>query len=369
VSHLFSRIFPPFKNPKRVDPEDFDGQCCLDDWRSLQNDAFDKGFEKFDLLYMDGLLSKTMPGGFYEVQLSMFFILANIDWQLAVASISSRSFGTITLNDIYFDYITRKLEYRSFLTECCYIVEKICDRVGVFTEDSVQYFEWHIKDIFSTENTLKPASHRKELRKILLDLREGFRWLKLKSLTGGEEIYLLGTPLRAREIGWKIGLLDIPYTLKHGNDEEFDGLIKLLEPSQSWIRKVCVQLRGVVRWIKEVTGVCISDRDPLSLSQLIQRTVNHTFAGINLKNKPSERHPSLEIESFFGASSDAVAKILRDIVEKGGNLSFDDGEDDSEDNSDEEDEGIHEEIALLIKSIRSFLLDLHNAQKSGTCPE
>jgi hypothetical protein len=309
----------------------------------------------------------------HEVQLSMFFVLGNIDWQLAVARNSSRSFGTITLNDIYFKYFTWTLELRPFLTEYCYIVEKKCDRVGVFTEDSVQCFECHIKKFFFIKNTLTPPSYRKELRKILLDLREGFRWLKLKNLTGGEEIYLLGSLLRAGESGRKIGLLDIPYTLKHGNDEEFDGLIELLEPSQSWIRKTCVQLRGIVRWIKEVTGICRSDRDPLSLSQLIQRTVNRTFAGFKLKNKPSERNPSLEIESFFGASSDAVAKILRDIVEKGGNLSFNevegDAEDDGEGDSEEEDEGIHEETALLMKSIRSSLLELHNAQESGTCPE
>ncbi|QKX59266.1 uncharacterized protein TRUGW13939_06398 [Talaromyces rugulosus] len=377
ISTLLSRISPPFENPKQLDPEDFDGQCCLD-CGCHRNGAFDKEFEKFDLLYMDGLLSKTMPGGFYEVQVSMVFTVASVDWQLAVARISSRSFGAITLNDLLFEWFTKLLEIRSNLTENCYSMKKIYDS-GLFTEVAIEGFESHTKNITSAGNTTTPH-YRKEFRRKLLDLREGLRWLTLKNLTGGEEIYLLSTQLRARENGRKIGLLDIPYTLKHGNDEEFDGLMKLLQPSQSWIRKTLLQLRGMVGWIKELSGVCRSDRDPHSLSQLIQQTVNRTFEGIDLRKNPSGRDPSLEIESFFGASPDAVAEILRGIIKKGGNLNFnqveDDTEDDSEDNSEddseddsEEEEGIHEETSLLMKSIRSLLIDLPNAQECGNCPE
>lgn len=210
-------------------------------------------------------------------------------------------------------------------------------------------------------NTVTSASYRKEFRRKLLQIREGLRWLKLKNLTGGEEIYLLYNPLRDREPGRKSRLLDIPYILEHGSDEAFNGLVKLLEPSQSWVRRTCVQLRGIVSWMKEAIDVCGSDKDAaLSLSRLIQKTVDHTFGDRDLENTPTE----CEIESFFGANPREVANILRDIFKGGKNLSLNETEDDGEDY----DGKIDEEISLLIKSIRPMLMDLHNTQESGACP-
>lgn len=113
--------------------------------------VFDDLFEKFDLLYMDGLLSKTMHRGFHEVQVPMFLSIANIDWELAIGRYSFKLLFLTNLNDHFFKLLTEVLQHLSLLTGHCYLVKEICDTVGVLTEASAQYFEDYFKEILCTE--------------------------------------------------------------------------------------------------------------------------------------------------------------------------------------------------------------------------
>ncbi|QKX58647.1 uncharacterized protein TRUGW13939_05774 [Talaromyces rugulosus] len=346
-SKILEEFYPNFEEetPDQFElPEDF-----FEFPRKLQSGLVDEAYEQFDLLHMDGLLSATMSGNFDEVRVSKFYSLANIDWELAIERLSLGHFDGDNVNDMLLFHLACILRSRLYMTQGCSAIKANYAKDGFIPQTFVQDLENLIKELMSKENTAMHSSYRKERRGVLLYIREGLRWLELKSLIGGEEIYLLDNPVEFCEFEDKLPPFDIPLTLKYGGDEDFDRLKRLLVSSQSWVQETCAQLQGMVSWIKEATFACKSDRDTaLSLSRLIQQKVKSIFGDVALLGQSSTRRAIHKLAPFLEGSPDEVDKLIRAMVERKDNLSFNEDEDEGKDED-------GDETASLIKSVQSLL--------------
>lgn len=282
-----------------------------------------------------------------EIRISMFFTLAHIDWNLAVERLVSDAITKRTMENDLFCSLVNTLRFRLHLTQACSIIKTKCAEDGSLTEACIQEFE-SLLEIICTENQMIPLFHQKRRRQVFLRLREGLRWLKLKSLVGEEEVYLVENLTNDRMYG-PPQLFDISIILEHGNDAEFDRAIKLFETYQPWIRKTCMDLRGTVDWITDIMEV--SDRDTaLSLSQLIQKNVDCTF---QLNDRPSKCDTRFrDAVSLFGYNLSACTHVL---FERRESSDFKEATDGAEDDA---------ETALLIKSTQKLLRELRSADKT-----
>jgi hypothetical protein len=156
--------------------------------------------------------------------------------------------------------------------------------------------------------------------------------------------------------------------LKHGRDEDFDRLKKLINSSQYWVQETCAQLRGMVSWIKEATIACKSDKDTaFILSKRIQRKVKSVFGDAPLV----DQSVGLAIRKLASELNVSPEEFVRALVKREGNLSFNEedneanNEEDNEDDEDEDENEDEDETASLVKSIQSLLSGSPNAPPQG----
>jgi hypothetical protein len=368
ISALFDRFSLRYDILKEFDPS-FDKEMpdqdekpgdFLEFPRKLQSGLVDEAFEKFDLLHMGGLLSATMSGNFNQVRVSKFYSLANIDWELAIERLSLGHCDLGSFDDLLLYHLCVTLSSRLHMAQEYSTFKTIYSEDNFIPEKFIQDLENCIKESRSKENAVM-LSYRKQRSRVLLNIREGLRWLELESLVGGEEIYLLDNPFELIETGDILLRFNIPSILKHGNDEDFDRLKKLIGSSQSWVQETCAQLRGMVSWIKEATIACKSDKDTaLILSKRIQQKVKSIFGDVPLVDQ-SVRPAIHKLASLLEVSPE---ELVRALVEKGGNLSLNE-EENEEDEEDEDEDEDEDETASLVKSIQSLLFGYPNAPPQG----
>lgn len=320
--------------------------------KALQSGLLDQKCEEFDLLCMDGLMSATMSGNFDQVRVSKFSNLANIDWELAIERLSLGHFDTKNPNDISFFHLANVLHTRLHLTQKCSAFKEEYPRDGWTPEDFLKFVERRDNERLKED----PGSYQKQRNQILLSLREGLRWLELKELMGGEEIYLLDNPLDSLKSIDILPRFDIPRILKDGDDEPFDQLKKLLLSSQGWVRETCVQLRGVVGWIREATIARNSDKDTAAnLSRLIQQKVKSTFGDHTLEEHLTKPRFMRKLSLISRAKRNERGGVIRDEYTPS-----------DEDNDDEVED--KDKTASLIKSIQSLLRGSPNASSQAIIP-
>lgn len=318
--------------------------------KNFQSCLVDREFEEVDLLYMDGLISATMSGNFDEVRLSKFYSLANVDWELAIKRLSLGHFDAYNLNDMFSLHLINILKTRLHLTQRSSVLKEAYAMDRRILGDVVQFIE-SLDDELLKEN---PASCQKRRNLMLLSIREGLRWLELKELIGGEEIYLLGNPFDSLAPEDLLPLAEIPWTVKHGEEEDFDRLKKMLVSSQFWVQETCVQLRGIVDWIMKAIIACKSDKDTAAnLSSLIQRKVKSTFGDGILKDPAIITRFMRRLTLIVRAKRNEQGGVIRAYY----NPSVHESEEEDEDREDKDENT----MASLIKSIQSLLRGSSNA--------
>lgn len=236
--------------------------------KDIQNGIIEKDWDDFDENFLDGLISATMSGNFDAPRLSKFSSLANIDWEFAVDYLTSKTTSESILLRWYFGI----LRDRFGGIETCQRIKAYCSDNKIPPEVSSHRVEKVIGQLDSAKSTIHEQYNK------VLYLRESLRWLEVKSQVGVEEIYLLDNSGDIHKLKEDRLLLDIPFILQHGSDEDFDRLMKLLASSHTWIRETCVQLQGTTEQIKQVMNYYSSDVETArNAAREIQQTIKRIF--------------------------------------------------------------------------------------------